>query len=1664
MEKEVIATDLIEKARKAWRLCRQSPQECITISEEVLKQTSPASDGHVYALALSARGAARVWTSEFDLALKDLLDSRPLLQSFKDFTTEARLLYQVYCAFYFISEYESAYRYANELLELSKKHNDREGISNAHNGLGTTYYTIGENEKAVTHLSEALRMAEEDNDQNLMARVLDGIGTAWLNLGDFEKSISFKERCLKVCRESKNQQVESYSLNDLARLYTSSKDYLKAEKYFLESLSIRKAIGFKPGEADTLLCMGLMFRERKLDKEAFPHLKQALSIAEEIGNKEVAYKAHEALANLYEESGQAVLFAKHIKLYFKLREEFSADRNKQKVKSSEMQAQLANMQQQFTELEELSRDLVKLSDLGKTITSLLTVESINKTVYEIIRQMMDSGGFGIGVYDEKNNRLEFPGYIEEDKVHDNSVYDLNDENRLAVICFKRNEEILINDFDTEITRYTKKRSAPVIGKSVNSIIYLPLTLNDKKVGVITVQSFQKNAYSQYHLNLARNLGVYCAIALENAKNYARLEEAVSQRTREVQQQKEEIEESQNSTRLLAEMGQKIISNVEFENIFKELHSNISLLMNADCFGIRIYDPIRNVIDYRFEMERGELIENVIVPLDNDNNYSVWCVKNKKDIFINDNLTEHTRYVQKINVPAGEMPHSLLFCPMLIGEKVVGVITVQSFAKNAYAPKQLDMLKTLSTYTAIALENANLIDNLEDTVKSRTSELTQQKERIEKTLQATRIIGDIGKEISASLDVEEIVSKTYSSVNKLMEASVFGIGIYSTETSELLFTGTMEKGEKLPAYSYKISEPKIATICFNNSREIVINDWESEFRNYVKEDYAAVEGDMPESMIYIPLFSKEKIIGVLTVQSFKKHSYSDYHLDLLRSLSLYIGSALENASLYAGVESQLVQLEKTQENTQLLSQIGREISSLLSAETVAEKVYESVNKLMDATIFGIGIVNEEKGTLEILGAMEKGKKLPDFNYSLSETQKLATHCVLNKAEIIINDVEKDYHKYISTISPIMVGEDPASILYIPLISKNKAIGTISVQSFEKNAYNEYHVNLLRNLALYASIAIENASLYENLEERVEERTKEIEQAYNNNRLLSQISKEIGSSLNVETIIAKVYEHVNKLMDATCFGVGLYNAEKNCIRMPGFIESGERMEDFEYGLEQERLAVWCYKNQKEIFINNYSIQYKDFIKGMMAPVSGKDSSSIIYLPLYVREKIIGVITVQSFSENAYTEYHLDILRNLAQSVASALENAQLYENMESQVHQRTAEVVKQKEQIEKTLSDVKVVSEIGKEISSMLSAEDIIAKMYVRLNELMDASTFGIGVFQPDKNDLLFKGSIEKGKKLGDFTFSLNDSKIASICFKENREIIIHDWHAEYTKYVPQNYSASEGEMPLSLIYAPLHSKNKTVGVLTVQCFRTNAYSDYHMNIIRNLSVHVGSALENAGLYEKMEEKVVERTAEIDKAYQNTKMLSQISKDITSSLSIETIISKVYESVNALMDANMFGIGLHNKTEGTLHFPGFIENSEKLENVVFNDTDDRVAVWSLINQKEVFSNNYPQEYQKYVKSKRKVVAGKESGSLIYIPLYSKGEVFGVLTVQSYETDAYTEYHLDMLRNIAHSASIAIDNAQLYENLEEKVIQRTAEVIKQKEVIEEKNKHITDSIKYA
>ena len=588
--------------------------------------------------------------------------------------------------------------------------------------------------------------------------------------------------------------------------------------------------------------------------------------------------------------------------------------------------------------------------------------------------------------------------------------------------------------------------------------------------------------------------------------------------------------------------------------------------------------------------------------------------------------------------------------------------------------------------------------------------------------------------------------------------------------------------------------------------------------------------------------------------------------------------------------------------------------------------------------------------------------------------------------------------------------------------------------------------------------------------------------NTTQVLSEVIQEVSSLVSVEEIIEKVYEKVNALMDASVFAIGIHKPDTHQLCYPADMEKGQKLPINYDSLEDTfRLSVRCFTDKKELIINDILRDYNLYFPGKEVPLpqAGEQPESVIYLPLVIKNQAIGVLTVQSFEKNSYTKHHVDILRGLAVSITGALERARLYENMEGEVRERTDEVIKQKEEIENTYNNVKLLSEIGQQIASCLTVEKIIETTYENINQLMDASSFWIGVYNEEEQRLFYPIGKEKGKNVGSAYYELTEeTRLPVWAFKNQKEAFVNDYLGEYKNYIQDKEPPKPiaGDMPESSIWLPLISKNKkAIGIITIQSFEKNAYTDYHLSIVRNLAVFTSIALENALMYEQVEQKVKERTAEVVKkkeeieiTYQNVKILSEIGQQITSCLSVEKILELTYENVNLLMDAPVFWIGIYNKENNCLDFPGAIEKGEKMPFFSISLEDDtRLATVCYNEKKTILINDLPNQFNVFLPKVKtfNVVIGEAPFSIIYLPLISKEKnQVGVISVQSFSKDAYTNYDIDILNSLAVFVNIALENALMYEQVEQKVIQRTAQVVKQKEELEEKNKDITDSINYA
>ncbi len=261
-----------------------------------------------------------------------------------------------------------------------------------------------------------------------------------------------------------------------------------------------------------------------------------------------------------------------------------------------------------------------------------------------------------------------------------------------------------------------------------------------------------------------------------------------------------------------------------------------------------------------------------------------------------------------------------------------------------------------------------------------------------------------------------------------------------------------------------------------------------------------------------------IITVILIISWLRNKFIREKREELEQLVAYKTKKLEAQKSEILTKNEA--LKQQYENLELLSKIGRDIIANITVESLLESVYKKLNSLMDASIMGFGIYRSEKRIIEFPKIITSDKNVDQVKISFDEKYCFAVECLKDNKEIIINNFEEEFVNKPEYWNPPLKGQESASIVFIPLLYNNQPLGVLTVQSPQANAYNEYHVNILRNVAIYANIALENANAYENIQVHRNELSKankdivrqkrEIE---DNNQKLIELNNEKSSIIGI-----------------------------------------------------------------------------------------------------------------------------------------------------------------------------------------------------------------------------------------------------------------------------------------------------------------------------------------------------------------------------------------------------------------------------------------------------------------------------------------------------------------------------------------------------------------------
>ena len=323
---------------------------------------------------------------------------------------------------------------------------------------------------------------------------------------------------------------------------------------------------------------------------------------------------------------------------------------------------------------------------------------------------------------------------------------------------------------------------------------------------------------------------------------------------------------------------------------------------------------------------------------------------------------------------------------------------------------------------------------------------------------------------------------------------------------------------------------------------------------------------------------------------------------------------------------------------LLLEVADVVNTTLDLDTTLRRVAELVRKVIDYEIFAILLLNEKTQELRIRFQIGYPREYAD-RAKVKVGQGVTGRAAQLRQAVLVEDVTKE-DGYIEAIPNVR------SELAIPLVVKNRVIGVIDLEAREPGYFTDEHRRLLTLIGSRMAVGIENAQLY----------TRTTRQA-RTLLLLNEISRELTSILNVDELLKRIAELLNRIIDYQMFSILLLDesGQKLSHRFSlRFQENIHLKHDIPLGQGLVGAAA----------AERAAVLVPDVSKDSRYVAANPETKSELVVPLIYKDKVIGVLDLEHTRRGFFTEDHKRTITTLAAQVAIALENARLYEQIARQ----------------------------------------------------------------------------------------------------------------------------------------------------------------------------------------------------------------------------------------------------------------------------------------------------------------------------------------------------------------------------------------------------------------
>ncbi len=915
----------------------------------------------------------------------------------------------------------------------------------------------------------------------------------------------------------------------------------------------------------------------------------------------------------------------------------------------------------------------------------------------------------------------------------------------------------------------------------------------------------------------------------------------------------------------------------------------------------------------------------------------------------------------------------LHVPIWAGGRVLGAISVESSQRQAFSETEELLLTTLASQAAAALENARLFGE----TQRRAAESLK--------------LYEITRDLSAQVSLSELLDTLAAKAAALMNVEGGGAYLYEAEHDELVMTTathpTLPVGTRL-----KLGEGMAGRVA--ESREpLIIDDyqaWAGRTAKYASSPFATV--------LEVPMVYRDELIGVLVAYTMhgddpaseqQHRTFDKADAQLLSLFAASAAGAVYSARLFEAERARRREAEtlragavRSSGRLSILHASTREIARFSQdLEQVYTLIHRAASRLVPTEAFTITLLDEEQHQLDGVYLFDKAGRSPSMKIPFG--QGFSSQVISRGETIVLSDAETAEYEAAHFGAP----EHVRSILAVPLRVGGTIIGAISAQCYQPNAYNAEDQVLFEMLAAQAAIAIQNARLFSQAQQRAQQF-----------QTLYAMANDVAVQHDIQVLLKTIIERAAELLHTARGGIYLYDAERgdvqSVVRVGDGIQPGVRLQ------LGEGAAGRVAQRREPILIDDYQSW-----SGRSPQYDGVPLRAVLQVPMLYGGELIGVLTVDEYgtdSTRKFSPEDVSLLSLFASHAAGVIYNARLFDQTRRRLHEL------------KSLSKVSDALTGTLELESLL--ENILRSACQAIPEAEKGTILLCG--KNGQSHLQVRAQVGYDDSLiGEY---FDDSKgYSGRAFHEKRPLLIGDSQAEYE--IPFEGRFEAANTVQSAIVAPLIVKDEAIGSISLDnARRKSAFDEADLRLLMLFASSTAVVIENARLFEETRQ----RAGEFETLYQTTRDIGSHQPDLSSLL--PTLVERAVQ----LLGAYGGGVYLYDPLRNDLELAVGLKDEGGV------GTRMKLGEGAAGRVAETRAPLVIDDYQTW-DGRRPAHQGVPYRALLQVPMLYGGDLLGVIDVYEYGNSErkFTQEDVRLLSLFAAQAASAVHNARLFEETRKK-----------------------------